>query len=143
MTSLPSRACPKSEPFLLSFYACDCAHLGEKRCPYGLDLFDLGGSDEGLELVGLRTLVSLPRLQLRDCPYSDVDAVIREDEGSVGRGELGGRHGDCRSVVVVSGDVPDEVLDAGWNIRSALWRFARALRRKISEVPTARSGKRT
>lgn len=27
--------------------------------------------------------------------YGDLDTVIREDEGSVGGGELGGRHFDC------------------------------------------------
>jgi hypothetical protein len=47
-------------------------------------------------------LVSPVQLELRGGPYSDVDTVIREDEGSVGRGELGGRHGDWVSVVVVS-----------------------------------------
>jgi hypothetical protein len=53
------------------------AHLGEKGSPDGLDVLDLCGSDERLELVG-----------------SDLDTVISEDESGVGGGELGGRHCD-------------------------------------------------
>ena len=73
------------------------AHLGEQSCPYGLDFFDLCGLDDGLELVGLVKLAShLPQLPQRRA-YSDVDAVIGEDEGGVGGCELGSRHCDRRS----------------------------------------------
>lgn len=34
------------------------AHLGEERCPDGLDLLDLCGLDERLQLVGLAQTVS-------------------------------------------------------------------------------------
>lgn len=34
-------------------------HLCEKSCPYRLDTFDVGGLDESLKLVGLRTISGL------------------------------------------------------------------------------------
>jgi hypothetical protein len=39
------------------------AHLGEQGGPDGLDLLDLCGLDEGLELVGLFKLAMVPQLQ--------------------------------------------------------------------------------
>lgn len=70
------------------------AHLGEKSCPDGLNLLDLCGLDQGLELVGLGELAPAFSSPTRSA-YSDVDTVIGEDEGCVGGGELGGRHCDA------------------------------------------------
>jgi hypothetical protein len=70
-----------------------CAHLGEQCCPYGLDIFDLGGLDEGLELVGLGELALIAQWR-RGGPYGNVDTVIREDEGGVGGGKFGVGHFD-------------------------------------------------
>lgn len=97
---MPSRACtasafaPSSAPRL-------CAHLGEQRCPYGLDIFDLGGLDDGLELVGLGELALVAQLR-RGGPYGNVDTVIREDEGGVGGGKFGVGHFDVWVVERVS-----------------------------------------
>jgi len=49
--------------------------LGEDGGPDGLDISDLSGGDEGLELVG-----------------GDLNAIIGEDQGRVGLSELGVRH---------------------------------------------------
>ena len=64
LTSLPSRACPISETVSSCVPSLVDAHLGEKGSPDGLDLLDLCGLDQGLELVGLRILVSDLRRQL-------------------------------------------------------------------------------
>jgi hypothetical protein len=85
------------------------AHLGEQGRPDGLDLLDLCGLDERLELVGLFKLAMVPQLQLHlGKSYSDVDTVIGEDESGVGGCELGGRHCDVccdRGIVVKSSRV--------------------------------------
>lgn len=98
MTSLPSRACPLYQKlaFLFSFfYSIAIAHLGEKGCPDGLNLLDLCGLDQGLELVGLGELAHCAHSHVPGGKsYSDVDTVIGEDEGCVGGGELGDRHCD-------------------------------------------------
>jgi hypothetical protein len=52
LTSLPSRAYPASEMCRAS-HIVQRAHLGEERCPDGLDVLNLGGLDQRLELVGL------------------------------------------------------------------------------------------
>jgi hypothetical protein len=83
-----------------------CAHLGEQGRPDRLDLLDLCGLDDRLELVGLFKLAMLPAVAVAPREsYSDVDAVIGEDESGVGGCELGGRHSDgCdREIVVKSG----------------------------------------
>ena len=87
------------------------ANLGEQRCPYGLNLFDAGGLDEGLELFGLGTTLALVAQSQWANLYSDVDTVIGEDEGRVRGGKFGGRHGDC-----VCGRVVEEmcVLKTSW-----------------------------
>ena len=81
------------------------AHLGEQGRPDGLDILDLCGLDEGLELVGLFKLAIVPIAAIASRKsYSDVDTVIGEDESGVRGGELGGRHCDgcgreiCREV---------------------------------------------
>jgi hypothetical protein len=50
--------------YVLVFRSLAGAHLGEKGGPDGLDILDLCGLDQGLELVGLRILVSGLRRQL-------------------------------------------------------------------------------
>jgi hypothetical protein len=87
--------------------------LGEECAPDGLDIRDLGGSDEGLELVRLQGKRLLVRVLVRVCilcafanaaigfrsfaiveelTYGDLNTVIGEDEGGVGSGELRVRH---------------------------------------------------
>jgi hypothetical protein len=69
------------------------AHLGEESCPDGLDVLDLCGLDQRLELVGLVKLAFFPAIAHKNS-YGDVDTVIGEDESGVGGCELGSRHGD-------------------------------------------------
>ncbi len=114
------------------------AYLGEKLRPDGLDIDNLGGLDQGLELVGLcNQRISIPaicsswplprrpppvyiesRLMARvekpfceqqyqslycggrggrgreggSISHSDINAIVGEDKGRVGRSELGSRH---------------------------------------------------
>jgi len=84
-------------------------YLGEKSAPDWLDIRDLGGGDESLELLGLyraeksvyQFLPDLQRVGSRSNTYGDLDTVIGQDEGGVGGSELGGRHCDVFCVVVV------------------------------------------
>jgi hypothetical protein len=59
LTSLPSRACRVSET-ASRVISLGRAHLGEESCPDGLDLVNLCGLDERLELVGLAQLATMP-----------------------------------------------------------------------------------
>ena len=52
LTSLPSRAYSHINSVFCSSVSV-YAHLGEQSCPDGLDLLDLCGLDDRLELVGL------------------------------------------------------------------------------------------
>ena len=102
LTSLPSRACSRIRNCVRCPSEFERAHLGEKGGPDGLDLLDLCGLDQGLELVGLVRSVTVSATAPRR-PYSDVDTVIGEDESGVGGCELGGRHCDgCVWIVRVS-----------------------------------------
>jgi hypothetical protein len=78
------------------------SNLGEKGCPDGLDLLELCGLDEGLELVGLSKLAIVRGIFAGRASYSDVDTVIGEDEGGVGSCKLGGRHCDVCDREVLS-----------------------------------------
>lgn len=86
---------------------CDRSYLGEQGSPDGLNILDLRGLDEGLELVGLVNIMSLANClwfcKSRGLPrdvveaagtHSDLNAFIGEDERRVGRSKFGVRHCD-------------------------------------------------
>jgi hypothetical protein len=92
------------------------SYLGEDGGPDGLNFLDLGGLDQGLELVGLNVeniLVSLSllsSLRLRSYggqgrklgvgnTHGDINAIVGEDQRRVGRSELSVRHGERFCVV--------------------------------------------
>ena len=60
-------------------------YLGEERAPYRFYIVNLGGLDESLELVGLETRLACRSgyLETEVPKYSDVDAVIGEDESGI------------------------------------------------------------
>lgn len=81
------------------------SYLGEQRGPDGLDV-DATSLDQGLELVGLsqKTKMSAESpvgavcdsmSHVRVCSYGDLNTIIGEDEGGVGRCQLSGRHFEC------------------------------------------------
>jgi hypothetical protein len=45
-----------------------CAYLGEKRGPDGLDIGEVGGLDEGVDLVGLLFPKGLVSITTSNCP---------------------------------------------------------------------------
>lgn len=89
------------------------SYLGEDGGPDGLNL-DVGGLDQSLELVGLRVgraqwSANHVEAQNARCDagrrkrqivggggktYSDINAIVGEDQRRVGRSELGSRHCD-------------------------------------------------
>jgi len=100
------------------------SYLGEQRGPDGLNLLDLGSLDQGLELVGLLkqlllvTFGSISNFRISHffrggvtgwwaATHSDLDTIIGEDEGRVGRSELGGRHCDWFGGFATEGDFAD------------------------------------
>lgn len=77
------------------------SYLGEKGGPDWLDVLDLGGSDQSLELLGLcncqfifllQRALSQSASSIVGVAYSDIDTIIGEDQSGVGGGELGVRH---------------------------------------------------
>lgn len=102
-------------------------YLGEDGSPDGLNVLDLGGRQESLELVGLFEHAGIVSLVLRRVAghvhriadlvqrlfivqhsgetYGDLNAVVGEDEGRVGAGKLGLRHGGWQ----------DRLTRGGWD----------------------------
>lgn len=96
------------------------SYLGEQRGPDGLD-FVAGSLDDGLQLVGLlrwSLSASLPTSRWNATgsrkwwwvgsgaglfSYGDLNTLISEDEGGVGRCQLSGRHCECRVVCGLRG----------------------------------------
>lgn len=81
----------------------DQTNLGEKRRPDRFNIWDASGLDQRVEFISLfqslpSAFVLLESMLVSgsakkwDESYSDIQAVISKDEGSVGSSEFGGRH---------------------------------------------------
>ena len=73
---------------------CGSIDLCEESRPDWLDFGDARGFNDGGEFVGLwMCQLSLrSRIGREEIVYGDLDAIVSEDEGRVGVGELSGRH---------------------------------------------------
>lgn len=77
--------------------------LGEERSPDGFDIGDTSSLDQRVELIGLEEPFTLALVfsqwpcTVSDCAiwkasYSDIEAIIGEDERGVRSSEFGDRH---------------------------------------------------